>query len=227
MTHFSLQKVLDHIQASDWDADMVAMTGDLIQDHSREAYERFCESMLTLGLPVYCVPGNHDTRDMMKNALARPGFHYCESVEIGAWLITGIDSCMNDDAAGRIDDREMERLEAMLEETAAEHVLVCLHHPPLPVGSKWLDQVGLRNGEEFLHLITRTGKVRAAIFGHVHQAFEYTHDSIQIIGTPSTCRQFKIASDEFALDDNPPAYRRVNLRSDGSVDTELIWLIEA
>ena len=206
---------------------MVAMTGDLIQDDSREAYERFCESMMPLGLPVYCIPGNHDIRDIMKDALARPEFHYCESVVKGPWLITGIDSCIDDDAAGRVDDHEMERLEKILSETEAEHVLICLHHPPLPVGSNWLDQVGLKNGEEFLRLIARAGKVRAAIFGHVHQAFEGAHESIQIIGTPSTCRQFKLASDEFALDDNPPAYRRVSLHSDGSVNTELIWVPEA
>jgi len=206
---------------------MVAMTGDLIQDDSREAYERFCESMMPLGLPVYCIPGNHDIRDIMKDALARPEFHYCESVVKGPWLITGIDSCIDDDAAGRVDDHEMERLEKILSETEAEHVLICLHHPPLPVGSNWLDQVGLKNGEEFLRLIARTGKVRAAIFGHVHQAFEGAHESIQIIGTPSTCRQFKLASDEFALDDNPPAYRRVSLHSDGSVNTKLIWVPDA
>ena len=226
VTHTSLQQVLEHIQASGWNADMVAMTGDLIQDDSREAYDRFCESMMPLGLPVYCIPGNHDIRDIMKDALAGPEFHYCESVVKGPWLITGIDSCIDDDAAGRVDDHEMERLEKILSETEAEHVLICLHHPPLPVGSQWLDQVGLKNGEEFLRLIARTGKVRAAIFGHVHQAFEGSHESIQIIGTPSTCRQFKLASDEFALDDNPPAYRRVSLHSDGSVATELIWLTD-
>ena len=226
VTHHSLQNVLGHIQASGWDADMVAMTGDLIQDDSREAYERFCESMLPLGLPVYCVPGNHDIRNLMKSVLASPEFHYCESVVHGSWLIAGIDSCISGDPAGRIDDKEMERLEQILEQTDAEHVLICLHHPPLPVGSKWLDQVGLRNGEEFLHLIARMGNVRAAIFGHVHQAFEGLHESIQIIGTPSTCRQFKVASDKFALDDNPPAYRRIILQPDGIVNSELIWLSE-
>jgi len=224
VTHSSLRDVLSHIQRSDWNANMVALTGDLIQDDSREAYERFSELMRPLGLPVYCVPGNHDVREFMKDSLASPEFYYCESVLHGNWLIAGIDSCINDDAAGHIDDQEMERLEKLLNETTAEHVLICLHHPPLPVGSKWLDQVGLRNGEEFLRLISRTGKVRAAIFGHVHQEFEESHDSIQIIGTPSTCRQFKVASDEFALDDNPPAYRRISLHPNGGVETELIWL---
>jgi Icc protein len=204
---------------------MVAMTGDLIQDDSREAYDRFRESMLPLGLPVYCVPGNHDIREMMKDALVGPEFHYCESVIYGDWLIAGIDSCIDNDAAGRVADAELSRLEALLDDTVAPHVLICLHHPPLPVGSKWLDDmVGLRNGEEFLHLIARSGKVRAAIFGHVHQAFEGMYESIQIIGTPSTCRQFKVASEVFALDDNPPAYRRISLCADGRVETELIWI---
>lgn len=201
------------------------MTGDLIQDDTRGAYDRFCNLMRPLGLPVYCVPGNHDVRSIMQDALAGPEFYYCESATLKNWLIAGIDSCIGgNDAAGRIDDQEMERLEKLLDVTTAEHVLICLHHPPLPVGSEWLDQVGLRNGEEFLRVIARTGKVRAAIFGHVHQEFENSHDSIQIIGTPSTCRQFKVASDEFALDDNPPAYRRISLHRDGSVATELIWL---
>lgn len=204
---------------------MVAMTGDLIQDDSREAYDRFCESMRPLGLPIYCVPGNHDIREMMKDALVGPEFHYCESVIHGDWLIAGIDSCIDDDAAGRVTDAELSRLETLLDATAAPYVLICLHHPPLPIGSKWIDDmVGLRNGEEFLHLIARSGKVRAAIFGHVHQAFEGMYESIQIIGTPSTCRQFKVGSDVFALDDNPPAYRRISLYGDGRVETELIWI---
>ena len=73
-------------------------------------------------------------------------------------------------------------------------------------------------------MIAQPGNVRAAIFGHVHQAFEGEHESIKIIGTPSTCRQFMVANDGFALDENPPAYRRISLHADGHVEDELIWL---
>jgi Icc protein len=224
VTHLSLSRVLAHIAKAAWPADLVAMTGDLIQDDSRAAYDRFCDLMSTLDLPVYCVPGNHDIRDLMRDAVSRDPFHYCASVHINNWLITGIDSCLSGDAGGRVDDDELERLAKILDETSAEHVLICLHHPPLPVGSKWLDQVGLNNGDEFLRMIAQPGNVRAAIFGHVHQEFESEYDSIKIIGTPSTCRQFAVASDDFALDDNPPAYRRMRLHADGSIENELIWL---
>jgi Icc protein len=60
------------------------------------------------------------------------------------------------------------------------------------------------------------------LFGHVHQQYEGEHEGIRIIGTPSTCRQFKPGSDDFALDDEPPAYRRITLNSDGSINSELI-----
>lgn len=224
VTRDSLQRVLDHILASDWPADIVAVTGDLIQDDSAEAYERFCEQFSTLGLPVHCIPGNHDVRQLMRNALQRPSFHYCESVRIGGWTIVGIDSCLADAAAGEVSASELQRLGRILDESKDSHVLICLHHPPLPVGSKWLDSVGLNNADVFLEFIGRHDQVRSAIFGHVHQPLDETVNGVRIIGTPSTCRQFKVNSDEFAIDDNPPAYRRLSLLPNGTLDEELIWL---
>ncbi len=224
VTHSSLSAVLAHIGAAQWPADMIAVTGDLIQDDTRAAYHRFCDLMAPLNLPVYCVPGNHDVRELMRDAVSQAPFHYCESVLINNWLIIGIDSCISGDAGGQVDDVEMNRLAKSLADTSAEHVMICLHHPPLPVGSQWLDEIGLKNGDEFLRMIVRSGNVRLAIFGHVHQPFEAEHESIKIIGTPSTCRQFMAASDGFALDEHPPAYRRISLYADGSVENELIWL---
>ncbi len=200
------------------------MTGDLIQDDTREAYERFRDFLVPLGRPVHCVPGNHDVRYLMQEVLCDDPFRYCAAAEIGNWLVIGIDSCLAGEAGGRVSEAELARLEQELAGTAAPHALVCLHHPPLPVGTKWLDQVGLANGSEFLHVAARSGKVRGALFGHVHQAFDRDFDGMRIVGTPSTCRQFLPGSDDFALDDKPPAYRHIVLGADGTIDTELIWL---
>ena len=224
VTHTTLADVLGHYQASGWHANLVAMTGDVVQDDSKAAYQRFLDLLSPLGLPVYCVPGNHDVRGVMREMLATPPFFYCDSKEIGDWLIVGIDSCIDDDAGGQVAQAEMGRLAGILSTTAAKHVAVCLHHPPLPMGSKWLDQVGLENGDELLQNLALSDKVRIVMFGHVHQEFFAEIGGIKIIGTPSTCRQFKPGSDEFALDDLPPAYRRVELFADGSVSTELIWI---
>jgi Icc protein len=58
----------------------------------------------------------------------------------------------------------------------------------------------------------------------VHQAFEGQYESIRILGTPSTCSQFKVGSDAYAVDDKPPGYRRISLFPDGTVDAELVWV---
>ena len=94
------------------------------------------------------------------------------------------------------------------------------------MGSKWLDSVSLKNGDEVLERLRTLRRVRATIFGHVHQEYDDDYHGIRILATPSTCRQFKPRCDEFAVDDKPPAYRRIELRKDGSVDTELVWVNE-
>lgn len=224
VTHDSFNAVLDHVRQSSWPADLVALTGDLIQDDTREAYRHFPAMMTPLGLPILCVPGNHDVRQFMHSELASEPFRYCAALSFGNWQIVGIDSCIEGSAAGRVEADELERLESCVSSASAAHVLVCIHHPPLPVGSRWLDSVGMENGQEFLDLIARIPTVRGVLFGHVHQPFDEIRGSLRIVGTPSTCRQFAVGSDDFALDDNPPSYRRVELLPDGNISSELVWL---
>jgi Icc protein len=224
VTYSSLRSVIDHYRDNDWRADLVIVTGDLIQDDSADAYAHFCDLLAGLHLPVYCVPGNHDVRALMRDALAEPPFHYCEPVEAGDWLITGLDSCVTGRAGGHIEATELARLDNEIARSGAANVMVCLHHPPVDMGSRWLDSVGLDNGDEFLQQISTSGKVRLAIFGHVHQPYDAVHGGVRIIGTPSTCRQFAQGSDTFAVDDNPPAYRRISLQNDGTIEQELVWL---
>jgi len=227
VTDRTLAAVLEHFAKSGWRADLVAATGDLIQDDTREAYRRFREHFEPVGLPVLCVPGNHDRRDLMREELAGGPFRYCAAIPAGDWLVLGIDSCKPGSAGGEVAEAELERMERELAATSARHVLACLHHPPLDVGSAWLDRVGLDNGDALIARLAADGRVRGCLFGHVHQAVDETVDGIRIIGTPSTCRQFLPGSEDFALDDRPPAYRRLELLPDGGIADELVWVTDA
>ena len=224
VTWESLSRVLDHYESSDWRAERVLVTGDLIQDDSADAYRHFSDALSRLELPVHCIPGNHDVRPLMRSHLSAPPFDYCASIERGSWLIVGIDSCVDGHAGGRVSDDELERLDSEIRGSDADHVLVCLHHPPIEMGSAWLDSVGLDNRTLVMSRFAATGRVRAALFGHVHQAYDREHGDLRIIGTPSTCRQFLPTSEKFAVDDLPPAYRRVELHADGSLSTEIVWI---
>jgi len=222
VTLVTLQSVVADVQRRAWPADFVAVTGDIVQDDSRGAYRRLRAALSPLGLQVHVIPGNHDVRPLMQSELREPPFHYCDSFESGNWLVFGMDSCVDGEAGGQVSGAEMERFRQSVATASADHALVCIHHPPVSMNSRWLDDVGLRNAAEVRQSLAASGKVRVVLFGHAHQPFDKTIDGIRLLGTPSTCRQFLPGSEAFALDDAPPAYRRLTLHADGDIETELI-----
>lgn len=224
VTYASLQRVLDHYRAGLWRADMAVVSGDLVQDDSAEAYRHFRQLLEPLRLPVLCLPGNHDVRPVMREMLAGEPFGYCGVLEQDAWLVACLDSCVEGGAGGLLAESELRRLESAIDEAAAPHVAVFLHHPPVALGSLWLDRVGLDGGERVLQRLAASGRIRLVAFGHAHQDFVGAHGRAAIVGTPSTCRQFAPGADVFAVDDSPPAYRHFELAADGTVNHELVWV---
>ena len=99
-----------------------------------------------------------------------------------------------------------------------------MHHPPLPVGSAWLDAVGLTNAGEVLAVLDRHPSVRLVLSGHVHQAFEGRHGDVRVFATPSTCAQFTPGTERCVMDLKPPGYRWLELQPDGALRTEVKWL---
>ena len=126
----------------------------------------------------------------------------------------------------RILTAELAALEQALATAGNRHCMVCLHHHPVPMSSRWLDRVGLTNAAEFLHTIDAHRNVRAIVWGHVHQTHDSLRKGVRLLATPSTCAQFLPHSDDFAVDPRPPAYRTFELRADGSLLTEVVWVAQ-
>jgi len=144
--------------------------------------------------------------------------------DFGRWRIVLLDSYLQGSASGRLGREALAQLEQALATAGNRHCLVTLHHHPVPMSSRWLDQVGLQNADEFLSVIDRHRNVRAIVWGHVHQAYDALRKDVRLLATPSTCAQFVPLADEFAVDRRPPAYRTLELRSDGSLITEVVWV---
>jgi Icc protein len=203
--------------------DAILATGDLVQDDAG-GYAHFRAEMGRLGKPVLCLPGNHDDVPAMRAALAHPPFQCGGTWDAGNWRLILLDSTIPGETAGRLADTELAFLEQALGAAEGREALVCLHHHPVPMHSRWLDGVGLANGPELLALLRRFPRVRGVVFGHVHQAYDALHDGLRVIATPSTCSQFKPHSTDFAVDEAPPAWRSFTLHADGRLDTQLRWL---
>ena len=191
---------------------------------TRPAIRIFGACSARLGLPVLCLPGNHDEPRAMRRELAGAPFVLGGHVDLGRWRIVLLDSCIPGSAGGALSAQELAQLDEALGGAGARHCLVCLHHHPVAMSSRWLDRVGLSNAAEFLHLIDQHKNVRAIVWGHVHQAYDALRKGVRLLATPSTCAQFLPNSDDFAVDRRPPAYRTLELRADGSLVTEVVWV---
>ncbi|MEE4185511.1 MAG: 3',5'-cyclic-AMP phosphodiesterase [Gammaproteobacteria bacterium] len=223
-TFESCQAVIESVLAGPLQPDAVIATGDLVQDETRQGYERFVALLSPLGVPVHCIPGNHDSPRIMAEMLSSPPFHFCGTGIYGNWCLVMLNSAIRWDDGGRLDEDQLQTLEDSLRRYPDHYALVALHHHPLPTGSLWLDGLSLRNSAEFLAVLDRFPMVRAVAWGHVHQARQTLRNGALMFSTPSTGSQFLPNSDAFMMDSKPPGYRWINLLPDGSINTEVVWL---
>jgi Icc protein len=224
-TYDTFRAVLDRAEADDaWPPDAVLVSGDIVQDESRAGYELFRSEMEKLKVKVLCLPGNHDDPKLMDEILAREPFQFCGSIRLDRWSLILLNTFLTGEDAGGLGNSRLDALAASLKNHETQHVLVCMHHQPLNMGSAWLDGVGLRDADQFLKIIDSVTHVRGVLWGHVHQASDRTRGNVRFVSAPSTCSQFLPSSDSFAIDTRPPGMRWFTLHPDGSLDTKIVWL---
>jgi Icc protein len=224
-TQASLEACLAHARRWHLPADVIAVTGDLVQDDPR-AYGTLELLFDRLGAPVLLVPGNHDLPDEMARRFAHEPFQVGGTRVLGHWAIVMLSTWFAEarDGEGRLGNGELQRLEEALAAHHGHHVLVCLHHQPMPMEAAGLDSLGLEDADRFMALIARHPQVRAVAWGHAHQALDVFRGATSYLCTPSTCMQFKPRDPGFVIDGRPPGYRVIDLHDDGGIATEVVWL---
>lgn len=222
----SLQQVLAHVQRRRARVDAVLATGDIANDESG-AYAHFRRLLGAWGKPVYCLPGNHDDPQRMQAELSDAPFQTCGHADLGAWRLIMLDSVLPGQAGGHLAEHELQRLDAALASASDRHALIALHHHPVHMASQWLDRIGVDNAAAFFSIIDRYAHVRAILWGHVHQSFDSRRKGVRLLATPATCAQFLPLASNFTVDQRPPAYRRLTLCADGSLETEVVWIDSA
>lgn len=213
----SLEAVLAHINTHEH-PDIMLLTGDLVHDPDAASYQRLQHLLKPVRAPVYVIPGNHDEPDVMQQQLGSPVRHD-RVLEQGGWRVLLLNSWLQGEHAGHLHETELDWLDSELGGHADTPSLIALHHPPVSIDSPWMDAMGLQNGTDFLAIIDRHPQVAAVIWGHIHQVFESERHGVKLLGAPSTCVQFKPASEQYAKDDIAPGYRWLTLLPDGSLET--------
>ena len=223
-TQKSLQKVVDNILSKHKPFDLVLLTGDLSQDYQARSYEVIAEILAPLHLPIYCLPGNHDDFALMQQVYPLHTVSYHQHILLRDWQIIMLNSAQPKHVEGYLVERELAALRDCLQTHPDHFALIALHHQPVPVGSAWIDRVGLTNSKAFWDVLSNFPHVRLVVFGHVHQAFQQEVQRIRCCSAPSTSIQFYPASNDFRLQGLAQGFRWYELNADGTFDTAVVRL---
>ncbi len=214
----SLNSVIDLVLNEIARMDLVLATGDITQDGSEDAYRRFISASLRLPAPCHWIPGNHDDAQLMQRLGNASGMSR-DWVDIGNWRIVLLDSSIAGSVAGYLADSQLQRLDDALATAGERHLMVCLHHHPVDIGSDWMQPIGLHNSAALFDRLSDQSAVKAVLWGHVHQEFDRVRQGVRLLATPSTCVQFAADSRDFATDTLAPGYRWLRLYDDGRLET--------
>jgi len=231
-TDHSLRKVLRSV-ADDLprNPDFILATGDIADTGAASAYRRFRQSISAIEAPAFGLPGNHDLPAVLFDEWRG---HVPEWIDTPAWRIILLDTTLPGEDGGRLGPQRLAGLHRALD-GAPDHVLVVLHHHPVPVRSQWLDEYMLQDAAALFECIAKRDQVRALLCGHVHQEQDGWYRStgvgawapeatIRVLASPSTAFQFMPRTREYQLDAAGPAYRWLLLHPDGGLDTGVEYL---
>jgi Icc protein len=155
--------------------DFVVISGDLADTPTAEEYDHLKRLLAPLQLPFASVPGNHDSREMMRAAF--PASNYAQSsgpldqrIEIAGLDLLLLDSSVPGKPHGQLDPATLEWLDITLASSPQRPALLFLHHPPFRAGILHMDRQNLFNADALALIVQRHPRVRLVATGHVHRA---------------------------------------------------------
>ncbi|OGT82559.1 MAG: hypothetical protein A3H91_03695 [Gammaproteobacteria bacterium RIFCSPLOWO2_02_FULL_61_13] len=221
-TAATLAVVLAAVDALPELPDCMVLTGDLVDIPSPEAYGRLRALLRDRRYPVVCLPGNHDDPDMMRAHLNAGALSTHRAIDFGGWRVLMLNDWEAGSDGGRFPRAELDFLRRELTAAGEIPVLICLHHQPVPIGSPWMDAMGLDHADELFAVTDSFNIVRGMTWGHIHQEFSAERRGIPLWGTPSTCVQFLPGAGEYKVDDRAPGFRTFELLPGGVLATRVM-----
>lgn len=224
-TRATLQAVLDVLRRDFDSAERLIVTGDLAHDELRETYVALRE-MLGDWLPkLRLVPGNHEDREFMRQifsdrvTVVDDRNVFADSV--GGWRLIGLDSQLAGEVRGQLGESQRDWLARELAAEPRCPTAVFLHHPPLKVGTGWLDEIRLEDADPLLDLLSQHQQVKFVCCGHIHHEMTVAHANMLLLTTPATSVQFLPDTEMLIPDSVPPGFRIFDLEPDGSFRTRV------
>ena len=218
--------VLELALAENTRFDLILITGDLAQHPDSASYQRILSRLAAANTPCICLPGNHDDYELMQQIFNTDQINCRKQLLLGNWQLICLNSQIPGAPGGRLSKQELLFLDDCLNTHPDRHALIAVHHHCLATNSAWMDTMMIENSRDLWAIINHTPQIKAVTTGHIHQVMDRTVGAVRVLGSPSTCFQFKPESKGFGLDTAAPGYRRINLSADGRIESAVTRLSE-
>jgi 3',5'-cyclic AMP phosphodiesterase CpdA len=215
-----------HVNDLDPPVDLVLITGDLAEQGTRGAYERFRRIADALAAPVFVVPGNHDRREEMRAAFAGTRYlpdammesYWQYVVEGFALRLIALDTLVEGSGHGELCAARLGWLDAVLCAAPDRASVLFMHHPPFTTGLVDMDRINCRSADALDRLLRRHRQVVHLVCGHVHRSILTVWAGIGASSSPSPSHAVRLDLREEALTElvpEPPGLH-LHLYSEGS-----------
>jgi Icc-related predicted phosphoesterase len=200
-----LERALAQISALQPRPDAVLVSGDIVDVPSRAAYEQARELLGSLGLPIHAIPGNHDSRDMLRGYLGSEasagtggdgygvephgaGAPVNFAVNCGRLRLVGCDTTRGGQDGGALGAEQLDWLDETLRSEPQTPTLLAMHHPPVLTGVRVMDAIALAVADRasLEAMLEAHPQVQAITCGHVHTTMSTSFAGRPLLICPST-----------------------------------------
>jgi 3',5'-cyclic AMP phosphodiesterase CpdA len=185
-------------QAREYRADVVLMTGDLVNDERADEYAVLAEAIIDPPAPLYLMPGNHDDRTHMRRTfpthsyLPRTG-NLSFAIDDHPVRIVAVYQIVPGETYGILSAEHADWLDRTLALAPDKPTIVALHHPPFLTHDLLFDGIGLVDADLFANVIARHRQVARVICGHHHRVVMGQVAHAPVIVAPSTSWTYGLA----------------------------------
>jgi len=189
---YRLKRAIKSINTYHSDAAFIALTGDLADVATPEAYQQLHAILKKSKLPVYPILGNHDIRKYFAQEfglLNEDGFvQYSKKIRRRVFLF--LDTLVEGERYGKMCRKRLKWLEKTLERYQDAHLYLFMHHHPVPSGLYEMDHLAdFRSAKAFWKIVDAYPNVRHISFGHLHRIMQAHRKSVTLHTTRSTTFQ--------------------------------------
>lgn len=188
-------------QTREYRADLIVLTGDLVNDARADEYAVLAETIADPPAPLYLMPGNHDDRALLRSAFPAHAYLPREGplsfvIDDFPVRIIMVDDIVPGETHGLLGREGADWLDEMLSNAPAKPTIVALHHPPFLTHDLLFDKIGLLDAGLFAAVIARHRQVARIICGHHHRTAIGQVAHAPAIVAPSTSWTYGLAMEQ-------------------------------